>query len=195
MEDMTFMQRFAAVQEELKAPKSRTNSFGGYKYRSCEDILKAAKPLLHRYGLLLTLTDEIRALEGRFYVAATAIIHDTTGLHTLQATACAREAEVKKGMDDSQITGTASSYARKYALNGLFCLDDVTDADAAKREAEEELFADIKCDGCGYKIHPHNDGKKGYTPIQIAKASQRRFKKNLCWDCSQAAIAEQNGGN
>lgn len=127
------LQRFASVQAELKAPKARTNKFGGYKYRSCEDILKAAKPLLKKHSLVLTMTDTIQEANGRFYVVATAIVSDTEGLHTIQATACAREAEAKKGMDDSQITGTASSYARKYALNGLFCLDDVTDADSASR--------------------------------------------------------------
>ena len=128
MENKSFLQRFADVQAELKAPKSRTNKFGGYKYRSCEDILKAAKPLLKKYGMVLTMTDTMQEIGGRVYVVSTAVISDAEGLHTIQTSACAREAETKKGMDDSQITGTASSYARKYALNGLFCLADVTDA-------------------------------------------------------------------
>lgn len=116
-----------AVQHELKAPKGNYNSFGKYKYRSCEDILEAVKPLLDQNGLVLTLTDDIVGVEGRVYVKATARITD--GEHEIQTVAYAREAETKKGMDESQITGTASSYARKYALNGLFCIDDAKDAD------------------------------------------------------------------
>ncbi len=187
MSENTFLQRFASVQAELKAPKARTNKFGGYKYRSCEDILKAAKPLLKKHSLVLTMTDTIQEANGRFYVVATAIVSDTEGLHTIQATACAREAEAKKGMDDSQITGTASSYARKYALNGLFCLDDVTDADSAKQEAEDELFAIIPCADCKYNILPHNDGKRSYTPPQIAAMTKKAFGRELCWKCAEKA--------
>ena len=187
MSENTFLQRFASVQAELKAPKARTNKFGGYKYRSCEDILKAAKPLLKKHSLVLTMTDTIQEANGRFYVVATAIVSDTEGLHTIQATACAREAEAKKGMDDSQITGTASSYARKYALNGLFCLDDVTDADSAKQVAEDELFAIIPCADCKYNILPHNDGKRSYTPPQIAAMTKKAFGRELCWKCAEKA--------
>lgn len=187
MADQTFLQRFSAVQAELKAPKARTNKFGGYKYRSCEDILKAAKPLLKKYGMVLTMTDSIQQAGDRYYVVATAVINDADSLHTIQCSACAREAEAKKGMDDSQITGTASSYARKYALNGLFCLDDVTDADAAKQEAEDELFAVIACQDCGYNIFPHNDGKKSYTPPQIAAMTKKAFGRELCWKCAEKA--------
>ena len=133
------------------------------------------------------MTDTIQEANGRFYVVATAIVSDTEGLHTIQATACAREAEAKKGMDDSQITGTASSYARKYALNGLFCLDDVTDADSAKQEAEDELFAIIPCADCKYNILPHNDGKRSYTPPQIAAMTKKAFGRELCWKCAEKA--------
>lgn len=187
MAEKSFLQRFADVQAELKAPKSRTNKFGGYKYRSCEDILKAAKPLLKKHGMVLTMTDTIQQAGDRYYVVATAVINDTESLHTIQASACAREAETKKGMDDSQITGTASSYARKYALNGLFCLDDVADADSAKQDAEDELFAVITCQDCGNSILPHNDGKKGYTPPQIASMTKKAFGRELCWKCAEKA--------
>jgi hypothetical protein len=115
------------VQKTLKAPKGNYNSFGKYKYRSAEDILEAVKPLNAEQGLLLTLTDEPLLVGEWHYIKATASITDGEGSHTV--TAYARESESKKGMDGSQITGTASSYARKYALNGLYLIDDTKDAD------------------------------------------------------------------
>jgi gp40 len=115
------------VIEKLKAPKNQKNNFGGYKYRSCEDILEAVKPLLNKEGLRLKISDEICEIGDRIYVKATATITD--GENSESNTAFAREALTKKGMDESQITGTASSYARKYALNGLLCIDDTKDAD------------------------------------------------------------------
>lgn len=123
------MKELLKIQQGLKAPKGQYNSFGKYKYRSCEDILEAVKPLLAECGVTLTLSDDICAFGDRVYVKATATIVSGTG-ETLSVTAFAREEETKKGMDASQITGTASSYARKYALNGLFCIDDTKDADA-----------------------------------------------------------------
>lgn len=121
------MKQLIEIQHELKAPKGQYNSFGKYKYRSAEDILEAVKPLLHKHGCQLTLTDEIVLIGDRFYVKATATIRSDDGVES--TTAYAREDLDKKGMDGSQITGTASSYARKYALNGLFCIDDTKDAD------------------------------------------------------------------
>lgn len=122
------MKKLVAVQAALKAPKGQFNKFGGYKYRSCEDILEAVKPLLLEQGLQLTITDEPVEVGGRIYIKATASVTD--GSETAAVSGYAREAETKKGMDESQITGTASSYARKYALNGLFLIDDTKDADA-----------------------------------------------------------------
>ena len=122
------MKKLVAVQAALKAPKGQFNKFGGYKYRSCEDILEAVKPLLLEQGLQLTITDEPVEIGGRIYIKATATVTD--GSETAAVSGYAREAETKKGMDESQITGTASSYARKYALNGLFLIDDTKDADA-----------------------------------------------------------------
>ena len=119
----------ATIQSSLKAPKGQTNKFGGYKYRSCEDILESVKPHLKKHGLVLTITDDITEVGGRVYVRATATVHNDEG-HSVSTTGFAREEENKKGMDSSQITGSASSYARKYALNGLFCIDDTKDSDA-----------------------------------------------------------------
>lgn len=116
------------IQANLKAPKNQMNKFGGYKYRSCEDILEAVKPLLKESGLILLIKDEIINLGDRYYVKATCTLYDEEG-HSLSTEALAREAQTKKGMDESQITGAASSYARKYALNGLFAIDDNKDAD------------------------------------------------------------------
>lgn len=122
------MKELLQIQSELKAPKGQYNSFGKYKYRSCEDILEAVKPLCVKYGVVLTLSDEIVQVGERYYIKATARLQKE-GCTDVSVTAYAREALDKKGMDDSQITGTASSYARKYALNGLFCIDDTKDAD------------------------------------------------------------------
>lgn len=115
------------IQRELKAPKGQYNSFGKYKYRSCEDILESVKPLLEKYSATMTISDEIVEIGGRVYVKATAKLMVDGQCYT--NTAYAREPEEKKGMDESQITGTASSYARKYCLNGLFLIDDTKDAD------------------------------------------------------------------
>jgi len=118
------------VQAELKAPKSQFNSFGKYNYRSLEDISEAAKPLLKKHGLVLTIADKIILVGDRNYIEATATLTDCEKNEQIINTASAREAENKKGMDESQITGAASSYARKYCLNGLFCIDDTKDADS-----------------------------------------------------------------
>ena len=115
------------IQAELRAPKGQYNNFGKYKYRSCEDILESVKPLLKLYNCQLTLTDDIIEIGSRYYIRATATLIYGDGV--IAVTGWAREEEEKKGMDASQITGTASSYARKYALNGLFLIDDAKDAD------------------------------------------------------------------
>ena len=128
------IEKLIKIQSELKAPKNQNNTFGKYKYRSCEDILEAVKPLLSREGLLLTLTDTIEQIGNRFYVKATVKLTD--GTQTIENTAYAREEDTKKGMDGPQVTGTSSSYARKYALNGLFCIDDTKDADTDEYKTE-----------------------------------------------------------
>jgi len=126
------------IQAELKAPKGQFNSFGKYKYRSCEDIVEAVKPILKKYGAYLNITDDIIMLGDRFYVKATATI--TTKDGSEKASAYAREALDKKGMDDAQITGSASSYARKYALNGLLAIDDNKDADTMDNRVETKTI-------------------------------------------------------
>lgn len=121
--------KLATIQKELKAPKNQFNKFGNYKYRSCEDILESLKGLLKKTKTSLKISDELVLLGDRFYVKATATLYDLESEEKIENTAYAREEETKKGMDGSQITGTASSYARKYALNGLFLIDDTKDAD------------------------------------------------------------------
>ncbi len=121
------MKELIQIQKDLKAPKDQRNTFGKYNYRSCEDILEAVKPLCHREECILIITDEIIAVLDRVYVKATA--HITNGKESALVSAFAREPLEQKGMNSAQITGSASSYARKYALNGLFCIDDTKDAD------------------------------------------------------------------
>ena len=137
------IKKLMAIQSELKAPKGQYNDFGKYKYRSCEDILEAVKPLLAKHKCSLTLSDSIELIGERYYVKATATIYDVDSDKSFSVTAWARESEDKKGQDASQITGTASSYARKYALNGLFCIDDTKDADT-NEYAEKTKGSDEK---------------------------------------------------
>lgn len=129
MEQMKFCEKVQKVQEELKAPKNQFNKFGNYAYRSCEDIYNAVKPLLAKYGLYLTVSDELVTVGERYYIKATATLGNIDDMSFIHNVAYAREEETKKGMDGSQITGASSSYARKYALNGLFLIDDVRDSD------------------------------------------------------------------
>ena len=126
-------QKLAAIQAALKAPKSQYNKFGGYKYRKAEDILEAVKPLLKEYGCTLTCTDELQLIGDRYYIKATATITSSEDGVSVSTTAYAREEEEKKGMDGSQVTGASSSYARKYALNGLLCIDDTADSDTTNQ--------------------------------------------------------------
>lgn len=133
---MKLHEKLLAIQTKLKAPKGQYNKFGNFNYRSAEDILEAVKPLNAEQGVLLTITDEIKEIGGRVYVVATATVSD--GTDTLQVSAFAREPENKKGMDESQITGATSSYARKYALNGLYAIDDNKDADTDEHKQQQE---------------------------------------------------------
>ena len=136
---ITTMDKLIQIQAELKAPKNQMNNFGNYKYRSCEDILEAVKPLLKKYGCSLTITDEIKEIGGVIYVEAHATLND--GKFVLSTTACAGIEPNKKGMDIAQSFGASSSYARKYALNGLFLIDDTKDADATNTHGKEPLNA------------------------------------------------------
>ena len=138
MEKENILSKLLTIQTKLKAPKGQFNEYGKYYYRSCEDILEAVKPLLAETGTVLMLTDNIIEMNGRFYVKATAKL--MTENEEIANTAYAREEETKKGMDASQITGSCSTYARKYALNGLFLIDDTKDADTMdnREEAKKE---------------------------------------------------------
>lgn len=142
--------KLVQAQAELRVPKSRTNNFGGYQYRSAEDILNALKPILAHLGLFLSVTDEIRELAGRHYLVATVRVVDVDTGDVVETQGWARETENKKGMDEAQVTGSASSYARKYALGGMFAIDDTAaDPDAQERveispTTKQALFAKAK---------------------------------------------------
>lgn len=142
---MTIFEKLSAVQAALKAPKNQYNVYGKYKYRNCEDILEAVKPLCAKNKCMIYLSDEICQTADRLYVKATAHFCDTETEKELVATAFAREEESKKGMDGSQVTGASSSYARKYALNGLLCIDDTKDGDTTNVEngAEKQASAAV----------------------------------------------------
>lgn len=150
------MKRLLEIQQKLKAPKDQYNSYGEYKYRSAEGILDAVKPLLKEQGLVLTLTDDVVQFDTRFYIRACAAIYDLEGKKIHEVFGMAREAENKKGMDEAQITGSASSYARKYALNGLFAINDVLDPDATNKYGKDEKTipddVELVCKKCGKKI-------------------------------------------
>ena len=138
------MEKLIKIQNELKAPKNQRNNFGNYNYRSCEDILEGLKPLLLKYNCSLTLTDTIRQVGDRYYICAEAIFTCNETKEVEAVSAFAREEETKKGMDGSQITGASSSYARKYALNGLFLIDDTKDADATNTHGKDEVKEEPK---------------------------------------------------
>lgn len=207
MDSMKIYEKLSAIQQELKAPKGQYNSFGKYKYRSCEDILEAVKPICAKYKTALVLLDSISEVNGRFYVTAQAQLHDCESDNAVTATAHAREPEKKTGMDESQITGTASSYARKYALNGLFCIDDTKDADtdeyrrntekAEQKKAEpkpsaEEMRAfnqaykeqyDYTCSDCKQPITPQSFNGKIYKVSDISSNAMKKYGVPLCWSC------------
>ena len=187
------------IQSRLNAPKNQKNSFGGYMYRSCEDILEAVKPLLKETNCTLTITDEISQVADRIYVKATATLKTPSG-EVFTTSAFAREPLSKKGADESQITGAASSYARKYALNGLFCIDDNKDADATntgdsgkkptskptpqptQNDALQEAFELIKANienapSTQYlmDLHKQNEALHDYPPYK--NLMNKRFKE------------------
>ena len=199
--------KLMTIQQELKAPKGQYNSFAKYNYRSCEDILEAVKPLCIKNNATLLLNDAVQEVSGRFYVVATATLVDTESGDSVSANAYAREPQDKKGMDDSQITGMASSYARKYALNGLFCIDDTKDADTdedkrqedapKKREKkpENKQEAAVLCECCGLPIKPVKCGDRVYPTNEIVENAVKKYGKRLCWGCMRAenSYAAGNG--
>ena len=198
---MNVYEQLAKVQQALKAPKDQRNNFGNYNYRSCEGILEAVKPLLAKNDLALTLTDEMVQVGDRIYVKSTATVFPTAdGEVCVSVSGFAREEENKKGMDSSQITGAASSYARKYALNGLFCIDDNKDSDATNTHGkaddqveppkekeppkEPNKEPQFKCEVCGNVIQKYT-GKDG-KPVSLrahAERSKSLYGQVLCLDC------------
>lgn len=178
------MEKLLKIQSELKVPKGQYNDFGKFKYRSCEDILEAVKPILKKYDCLVLLSDKLVHVGERYYVEATAKFLDIKEKETIEVTASAREPENKKGMDSSQITGTASSYARKYALNGLLSIDDTEDADTEESEDLDKLvetLADRKTIDELNDFYKNNlaPWKKKLNNNQITKAFSNRKKEIL----------------
>lgn len=191
----SFKKRVTTVQAVLKAPKNQYNSFGKYHYRSCEDILEAAKPMCCDNGLLLTISDEMQCIGDRYYIRATATLTDTESGESISNTAYAREPAEKKGMDESQITGTASSYARKYALNGLFCIDDTKDADTdeythqqnrAKPKAQAQTKPQLICRSCGAVVTDYKKQDGTVTPADKVYSGCGQ----MCMSCYMANKAK-----
>lgn len=148
------------IQQELKVPKNQRNTFGNYNFRNCEDIMEASKPICAKHNCLLTCSDELIQVGDRYYVKATATLFDIDSEESISTSACAREEETKKGMDASQITGASSSYARKYALNGLLQLDDNKDADTNEYKKQQN------------KGNQKSTVKKVDKPIEMIDANQ-----------------------
>ena len=162
-----------AVQADLKAPKNQHNSFGKYDYRSAEDIIEAVKPLLKENGLFLNMSDDIVLIGDRYYVKATVKVVDVVTGESVQTSALAREASQKKGMDESQVTGTASSYARKYALNGLFAIDDNRDADT------DEYTAQTSQSAAGARSTRNAYPSKGSTNDELRSKAMHALSKEM----------------
>lgn len=182
------------IQAELKAPKGQVNKFGGYNYRSCEDILESVKPLLTKYKCVLTIDDKIELIGERYYIKATATLIDTETGDTSTVSAYAREEENKKGMDSSQLTGSTSSYARKYALNGLFAIDDTKDSDATN--THEVSLTDKQVNRL-YAIA----FSKGYNKEKVNQQIKKKFNKEVAklskeeYDIAVKGYEGLKGGN
>ena len=166
---MNVYEKLMTVQTKLRAPKGQYNQFGHYSYRSCEDILEALKPLLAEVGAIVNISDEVKLIGNRFYVEATAMFLDCETGDSVVARASAREDETKKGMDLAQVTGSVSSYARKYALNGLFAIDDNKDSDATNTHGKD--------------IKPNMTPVSGLSEAQIKRlfaiGNKAGFKKDV----------------
>ena len=169
--------KLVKVQNELKAPKSQYNSFGKYSYRNCEDILEALKPLLNEVKAIVNISDEIILIGERYYVKATVKFIDAETGEVVEASAMAREEETKKGMDASQLTGSTSSYARKYALNGLFAIDDTKDADTTNMHGKEN----VKSLSEAQLKRMYAIGKNaGYENSKVDSMINQKYNKKAC---------------
>ena len=170
---MNIREKLLNIQKELVVPKSQYNSFGKYNYRNCEDILEAVKPLLEKNKCTLAISDELVLIGNRYYIKASvrlADVEDPEGV--IEATAYAREEESKKGMDGSQVTGASSSYARKYALNGLFCIDDTKDSDTTNKQVKKLSEAQIK------RLYAISN-KAGYNNEKLKQLVRKKYEKEI----------------
>lgn len=203
-ETINIAAKLVQIQRELKAPKGQYNSFGKYHYRSCEDITEAAKPICAKYNTALTLDDDVVEIGGRVYIKATAKLTDAETENSIFTTAFAREDESKKGMDSSQLTGATSSYARKYALSGLFALDDTKDSDFTNTgdgEKKQSLGSQIAsigesspyvCAECGKPFTAFTDKNgRSYTAQEVWESVRSRSADGIarCKECREKAGA------
>ena len=188
-----FFKRFIAFQNELKAPKNQYNTFGKYNYRSAEDILDTVKPLEAKHNILIFVSDDVIPCGERVYVKATAMAIDVNGeSEPIKATAFAREPAEKKGMDASQITGTASSYARKYALSGLLCIDDTKDADTNQYNAPPppepvDILPKFVCADCGKPFQDCNINGRFFNAQQCFEMAKKYSEDGVarCKECRE----------
>lgn len=185
-------QKLLNIQTRLKAPKGQFNAFGKYKYRNCEDILESLKPLCKDEKVVLWLSDHLVMVGDRYYIQATATLQDIENEGRIESTAYAREEQDKKGMDGSQVTGASSSYARKYALNALFDIDDTKDSDTTNtghddiQSAEPDPYKDepVICDDCGRTVEDHTNAKgKFYSKNDIVYNARKNHSKSQCYSC------------
>lgn len=202
---MDIYEKLSAIQAELKVPKNQYNSYGGFNYRSCEDILEALKPICAKHRTVLILSDAIVEMGGRYYVHATATLHDLDkesqrSIPFVEATAFAREEETKKGMDGSQVTGASSSYARKYALNGLFNIDDQKDSDftnGAQNAPQVQKAPAPKTAPPARQTAPTTAPDGEFQPtcadcgkpisVKVHDYSAKKFGRPLCMECQKNA--------
>lgn len=195
---MTIFEKLSAIQEELKAPKNQYNSFGNYNYRSCEDILEVVKPICRKHRVVLMLSDELVNIGERYYVRASAHIQDLDAPESINTFAFAREEESKKGMDGSQVTGASSSYARKYALNGLFNIDDTKDSDftnTGNSEPQRKASAPARVEYPTRQTAPTSEPDSEFYPtcadcgktitVKVHDFSAKKFGTPLCMDCQK----------
>ena len=178
---MNLYEKLSKIQVEMKCNKGQYNSFGKYSYRSCEDIQEAVKPYLKELKCSLIISDEMVMVGDRYYIKATTTITDSESEASISNTSYAREEFDKKGMDASQITGAASSYARKYALNGLFCLDDTKDADNGKAEDKQEKKPESKAEP---------DFSKHDELVRLFHIEVQRTGKSLKWFLENSKVSD-----
>lgn len=188
---MSIYSKLFEIQQNLKAPKGQYNKFGKYTFRSCEDILEALKPLLASQKAIIVLSDELTNIEQRYYIKATARIIDVETGEQIENSSYAREDENKKGMDLSQITGASSSYARKYALNGLFCIDDNKDSDTTntgqnqqEQANQQQLSKKPCCQKCGKEFTGFRSSSgKQYSGKYEYNKRKEKYGKAFCDAC------------